>query len=328
MFAITNTENSSYLKLARMPSGPTLSFFVDKYCLASDVFRDAEKKIPLTKEFNAVPIVILNGFSNHSIPSKYLESTKIAATMFQSIFPPINPNEFDPNKASKVVLFNLELNENGEPLFQIRHYQIEMNSAASKKTISNIINSKVTDFSKFGNIADYILKATGFTDASDNEGEKNEIELIEQSKVKTKEGEIEKTTEKKANIKLKEIGPRLDLKIMKIEEGFFKGNVAFHSLIQKSKKEILEKSKEIREKRLEKQRRREEQEANVKRKEEEKFNNLPEEKKEAIIKEKEEQDNLLRRKRRLEAQEQKKSEKEKVMTQKELKELRELKRGK
>ena len=41
-------------------------------------------------------------------------------------------------------------------------------------------------------------------------------------------------------IKLHELGPRLRLKLVKIEEGVCRGNVVFHSFVAKSKKEIKE----------------------------------------------------------------------------------------
>ena len=41
-------------------------------------------------------------------------------------------------------------------------------------------------------------------------------------------------------LKLHELGPRLRLSLMKIEEGIARGNVVFHKFIKKSKKEIKE----------------------------------------------------------------------------------------
>jgi ribosome biogenesis protein SSF1/2 len=39
-------------------------------------------------------------------------------------------------------------------------------------------------------------------------------------------------------IKLHELGPRLRLKLVKIEEGLCRGNVVYHAYVNKSKKEI------------------------------------------------------------------------------------------
>jgi len=39
-------------------------------------------------------------------------------------------------------------------------------------------------------------------------------------------------------LKLHELGPRMKLRLMKIEEGFCRGNVVFHSIIKLSKGEV------------------------------------------------------------------------------------------
>jgi ribosome biogenesis protein SSF1/2 len=57
--------------------------------------------------------------------------------------------------------------------------------------------------------------------------------------------------------------------LLKIEEGFCAGNVVYHQLINKSKKEILELSREIKVKRKEKAKRKLEQEDNIQKKKQE-----------------------------------------------------------
>lgn len=357
MFALTNTQKASYLRLARMPSGPTITFQIEKYCLAADLFREDITTKNLSKTFNSAPILIINGFSNTSVPIKYLEAIQIVSTMFQSVFPAINPNEFKSYQAKKVVLLNLNLIKNKkdelEPVFELRHYDIDFERSSSKKTISNILNNKKTDFSNYNNIADYILNQTGFTDVSDNEGIDTNLNLIEEKKNKLSREEKKKLkisklegnytnddnnenlknnnktyTDNQTKVKIHEIGPRLNLKLVKIEEGFFKGNVAFHKFVVKSKKEIYEKSKEIKEKKEEKQKRREEQEANVKRKEEEKFNKLPEEKQKKILEKREQQEKLLNKKRRIELKEKKDADKQVVMSKSDVNYINKLKKGK
>lgn len=49
-------------------------------------------------------------------------------------------------------------------------------------------------------------------------------------------------------IKLKEIGPRLKLKLHKIEMGFLKGNVLYHSIVKKEDDEKLAQTKSIKKK--------------------------------------------------------------------------------
>lgn len=350
MFAITNTNNSSYLRIGRFPSGPTITFKIEKYCLSSDVAKlnsnQADNK-PLSKSFHHIPLIILNGF-NKNIPSEFQESVKLCSVMFQSIFPPLNISELDVKLAKRAVLVNLSFeSQKGHPVIEIRHYDVTIEKLSSKKTISNILNMKKTDFSGYENIADYILKQTGYTDASDNEDEGNEVKLLlnednQQNKSKSSEkqqgksafnneklnpGE-EKQNEKVNKIKLTEIGPRMELSLHKIEEKLFKGNVTYHRIIKKSKKEIFENARILKEKKTEKKKRREEQERNVIKKEELRLSKLTEEQREEEEESRRKKERLLARKRALEVKEKKEDERQTVMNKSEIKYLANLKKGK
>ena len=259
MMMFTNTDKHSYLHFAKMPKGPTVTFVIDKYCLSSDIFSHTEKdQKPLTKNFGHIPLLIMNGFNNTKIPEEFDAPMKIVSMMFQSFFPPVNLGEVQMNKFKRVVLVNLRINNNNTPELEFRHYDIDLQKYSVKKTISNLINNlgKTKDLSNFNNISDYILKHTGYSSCSDNE-EEGQCEII---------NEKNKTNEK-TQIKLKEIGPRLNLSIFKIQEGFFKGNVVYHSLIKKSKKEIYEILTEKKNKEKEKKERQKIQDKNVKDKE-------------------------------------------------------------
>jgi len=366
MFAITNTEKNSYLKLAKMPSGPTLTFKIDKYSLSGDVAEIMKNKRPLNKSFHHVPLIILNGFNTNKLSKDYVEPVKVSSTMFQSIFPPLNLNELDIKLAKKVILMNLNT-ENETPIFEMRHYDVDVERKATKKTISNILNNKKTDFSGYNNISEYILNQTGYTDVSDNEGD-NEVKLISErektakienlNKKKSKNNsslnlkedqngdndeekvnatklkkisnfETKKISEESSNtIKLNEIGPRLNLDLIKIEEGFFKGNIAFHKIVKKSKKEILEKAKILKEKRLEKKKRREEQEKNVQKKEQLRVSKLTDEEREKEQEKKQKKERMLARKREMEAEVKKEAEKQTTINKREMKHLKNLKKGK
>ena len=261
MIMFTNTEKNSYLHFAKMPKGPTVTFTLKKYLLASDIFSQVEKdKIPLTKNYGNIPLLIMSGFNNNKIPEEYSAPIKIVAMLFQSFFPPVNLGEVQIKKFKRVVLINLKLDsENEKPEIEFRHYDIELQKYSVKKTISNLINNlgKTKDLSNFNNISDYILKHSGYSSCSDNE-EEAKCEIIDE-----KNNKNEKTT-----IKLKEIGPRMNLSIFKIQEGFFKGNVVYHSLIKKTRKEIYEILQEKKKKEKDKKERQKIQDENVIKKQE------------------------------------------------------------
>ena len=58
----------------------------------------------------------------------------------------------------------------------------------------------------------------------------------------------------------------MTLELIKIQEGLNDGNVAYHSIIKKSKKEVQEMTQKLKEKRELKEQRKAEQEENVRRK--------------------------------------------------------------
>ena len=340
MFAFTNTEKNSYLKIARMPAGPTLTFKLNEYCLSSDISgfnrQDKKETKPLNKIFYHTPLVILNGFGNPLIPINQADPINLVSTMFQSFFPPINFNEIDVQSSKRVLLINLNLDNIESPIFELRNYHINIDNVSGKKTISNILNNKKTDFSGFDNIADYVLQRTGFTDNSDNEGGEGEFNLAlkedkldkDKEKEKDKKENIGNKEKKRINkVKLTEIGPSMNLSLVKIEEGFFKGNVAYHAIIKKSRKEILEKNNKLKLLRIEKKKRKEEQDANVKKKEEIRRSKMTDEEKEQERQDKYNNERLLKRKRENDEKLKKQSLKETVISKQDMKHLKNLQKG-
>lgn len=273
MIMVTNSENSSYMRLAKMPRGPTLTFKVGNYALAADIYErnsGAEKPAKaLTRDFNNIPLVIMNGFNNENIPDEYKEPMKVAGMMIQSFFPPLNLNEIQLKKCKRVVLFNLVSEDREEPVIEFRHYDIDIEKHAAKKTIANILNRKKTDLSKYENIADYILQQSGYTSCSDNEDPNlGTVDVIPDASANAK-STLESEKDNRVKVKLVEIGPRLRWSLTKIEEGFLKGNVTFHAHMKKSRKEIQETMQQLKEKRKIKKERKKIQDQNVQRKQEE-----------------------------------------------------------
>lgn len=154
---------------------------------------------------------------------------------------------------------------------------------------------------KLDDVADYLLDPTataGFTSASESEADTDaEVEVLAQDtrKVLTKE-ERQRTrdaqrsrvaengeeagkprdrpaaperVEKKA-IKLQELGPRMTLRLTKVEEGICGGKVMWHEYIQKSKAEEKEMEAVWKKRNAEKEERRRIQKENVERKKKEK----------------------------------------------------------
>ena len=70
----------------------------------------------------------------------------------------------------------------------------------------------------------------------------------------------------RSRVILQEVGPRMELELMKVEEGMCEGRVLYHAYVQKTEEEVLELEQKKVDKEALRKKRREEQEANVRRK--------------------------------------------------------------
>ena len=214
------------------------------------------------------PLLIMNGFGGREEADPY----KIVSLMIQSMFPPIKVQSMNLSTCKRIVLFNLSRDpETGEEQIEFRHYGISARQRAVNKGIKRLINNKkVPDMSRFNDLADYILRneSKGGGGAYSSE---SEIDDIPESKITLPEDYQDKKKNTQVAIKLHELGPRMKLKLVKIEEGFCRGNVTFHAYIQKTKAEVKTQLDSIKSKRELKEKRKREQEQNVRKKQEKKL---------------------------------------------------------
>lgn len=80
----TKTDIGVYMRLCRLPRGPTLTFKVHEYCLTKDVISSLKKPNLEEIQFLHHPLLVMNNFSGEE------NHTKLMSTMFQNMFPSIN----------------------------------------------------------------------------------------------------------------------------------------------------------------------------------------------------------------------------------------------
>lgn len=73
-----------YLKIARLPQGPTLTFWIRNYSLSRDVISSMKKQFVFEKLYQNAPLIVLNSLSGEGL------HMKLMASMFQNMFPTIN----------------------------------------------------------------------------------------------------------------------------------------------------------------------------------------------------------------------------------------------
>lgn len=233
---------------------------------------------------------------------RHLES--LTTTVFQSLFPPISPQSTPLASIRRVLLLNRETPSSSEAdvgtyTINLRHYAITTQRTgisrgirrlnAAEKMLSSKERGKkraLPNLGRIEDVADYLLDpsaaAGGFTSGSESEVETDaEVEVLETNarKVMNKKqleharseagrGSNRKSgagVEKRA-VKLVELGPRMRLRMTKVEEGVCTGKVMWHEYLTKSKAEVKEMDKIWEQRRAEKEARQKVQRENVERK--------------------------------------------------------------
>lgn len=235
-------------------------------------------------------------------PPKHLE--KLVTDMFQGLFPPIQPHTTPLHTIKRVLLLNREppSEEGGTCTISLRHYAITTKITGVPKAIrrlyaaEKLIGSKekkkraLPNLGGLADVADYMLdpSAAGYTSASDTEADTDaEVEvtapvrqkiLSRREKEKLKGGDetaharakgTKPRVEKRA-VKLVELGPRMKLRLTKVEEDVCGGKIMWHEFITKSKAEVQDMEKKWAQRNKEKEERRRIQKENIERKKKEK----------------------------------------------------------
>ena len=139
-----------------------------------------------------------------------------------------------------------------------------------------INNTKVPNLAKYNDVADFILRnASRSGTGGDSLGaysSESEIDDLPGSKIILPDDYLDKKKDSKVAIRLHELGPRLKMKLIKIEEGLCRGNVVFHALKRKSPAEVRKQLDSLKSKRELKEKRKRIQEENVRKKQEKQGN--------------------------------------------------------
>ncbi|PYH28896.1 Brix domain-containing protein [Aspergillus vadensis CBS 113365] len=298
-----SASGNTNMRLALTPRGPTLHFQVENYSLCRDVEKALKRPRGGGQDHKTPPLLVMNNFNSPNATEdskvpKRLES--LSTTIFQSLFPPINPQATPLSSIRRVMLLNRELAPEGEEeehyVLNLRHYAITTKKTGVSKRIRRLDPKEIRNREKKGaavpnlgkleDAADYLLdpSAAGYTSASETEMDTDaEVEVAESTTKKVlskrelqrmKAGEKEKAQKKLSNapgvekraVKLVELGPRMKLRLLKVEEGLCEGRVMWHDFIKKSEEEVTKLDKNWDQKKKEKEQRKKEQKANIEKK--------------------------------------------------------------
>lgn len=264
ILALSQNAEHLNLRLARVPEGPTMTFRVTKFSLVKHVRAIQRRPYTSAGIHQHSPIVVTNNFGDATAPPH----VKLMRITFQNMFPAINVATVKLSECRRVVLFNLLDDE-----VEMRHYAIKATPVGVDRKVRRIVQTKIPNLSNLNDIADYITGTTASglsapsasqhgAAASDSEPEDETSHVILPQRYSGRgNGKAQKSA-----LKLVELGPRMSIKLLKVERGLGKGDVMYHALIKKTPEEVRElKERKEKEEMLKKQRR-DEQNANVERK--------------------------------------------------------------
>ncbi|KAJ8663183.1 hypothetical protein O0I10_001360 [Lichtheimia ornata] len=251
----TRTEANTNLRICRVPRGPTLTFRVDEYSLAKDC--RALQKAPRTSDsdYLASPLLVLNNFKQEG------KQFKLMAAMLQNMFPAIDVQTMKLSQTRRVLLFNYN-EETGK--IDMRHYSIGVKATGVSKSIKRIVEMSLPDMSKYDDISDYVMKEAIISESDVEDGPESTVTLAQNM-----HGRNNRKNEQRA-VRLQEIGPRLTLDLIKIENGMCGGEVLYHKYVRKTEEQIKENEEKRQKAKEAAAERRKQQEANVALKKEQK----------------------------------------------------------
>ena len=257
---LSATHNASYMRICKSPRGPTITMRIHEYSLIRDILASQQRpRSPQSIWLNS-PLVVLSGFTAPTIPKEDLEHLKLTSIMFQNMFPSINAATTKLSACQRVLL--LEYSPETKKI-SLRQYSVGSTPSGVTKSLKTLVTNRgIPDMGSLADVSEFLTRS-GY--GSESEGEDAEM-----SRVQVAEGQQSSFGVRQTRIRLYEIGPRMELEVIKVEEGLCDGKVLFHKYIKKSKKEVEVQENEIEARRRERERRRRQQEENVRRKQKEK----------------------------------------------------------
>lgn len=208
---LSNPKSVPHLRVAKTPQGPTLTFEIHEYALAADIARSQIRPRCPKDLFNNSPLVVLSGFGSGG------QHLKLTTVVFQNIFPAIDINTVKLSSCQRIVLLNYN---SDTKLIDFRHYSIRLQPVGVSRRLRKFVqNHQVPDLRNLQDVSDFVTKA-GYGSESEPDDEAATVSLTSDL------GRVNRASSKSA-VKLQEIGPRMTLKLVKIEEGLCSGGIIF-----------------------------------------------------------------------------------------------------
>lgn len=216
MLIITKTEKSAYLRFCKLPRGPTLTYKILNYTLKKDVVGSQRKPCSSPDLYLRAPLMIMKSFNEkvEGDEEHEFDQNELQTIMWQGLFPSIDVRHMKLLKMKRCVLLRLNT-ENGN--IDFRHYAIRVRPVGVSKQIRRLVTrKKIPDLGKFQSIDDMLDEGGMSSGASD--GEEDQLDVSRHVDTSNEDFSTSKSA-----IRLVELGPRMTIKLHKINEGLLGG---------------------------------------------------------------------------------------------------------
>ncbi|XP_053824271.1 suppressor of SWI4 1 homolog isoform X4 [Vidua chalybeata] len=248
---LSKSQTGINLKIFRLPGGPTLTFKVLQYSLVRDVVSALRRHRMHEQQFRHPPLLVLGSFGARP-------ELRLTAGMFQGMFPALNVHKVNLNSIRRCLLISYDAEAQ---LLELRHYSVQVVPVGLSRGLRKILQEKFPNLARMDDVSQLLTGDVVLSESeAEPDGSQNVLELPQNCA-----GRGNAVTQQSA-VRLTEIGPRLTLQLLKVEEGLGQGNVLYHGLAPKGEAELRELLAR-RERRLQvRAERRREQEQNLERK--------------------------------------------------------------
>jgi len=174
-----------------------------------DILKTQKRPIsPGITEFLNPVVLIRNGF----VGSADKPQVDLMNLTFKEMFPPIPVEEVNLDNCKRTVLIDYNTDTD---IVEFRHYLIKSYVPGLQKKISRIIRKNETGFGGYKDISECLI---------DEESDRETLPVID-TRMQSNELSDKQNIKK---ISLSEIGPRIQLQLIKIQEGLCIGNTHYH----------------------------------------------------------------------------------------------------
>jgi ribosome biogenesis protein SSF1/2 len=271
LLSFSQNDERLWLKLVKTPDGPTLTFRVVQFTLHKHIAKIQRRPVALNTPalHSAPPIVVTNNFESISAAATASAAApsggsaphlKLMRITFQNMFPATNVYTVQLKDCRRVALFQYDATHD---VVLVRHYAVQTSPVGANRRVKRLVSSskaskaprKLPNLGKLADIADYLDPGAAGGYASDSaassataadynsDSDMDESGNTGSNTVRLPDRFVQGSAKQPNNlsaIKLQEIGPRLTLKLVKVERGMASGDVLYHALHQKSPEEAAQ----------------------------------------------------------------------------------------